>query len=138
MRFRDKPPAAVSLDITPLVDVVFTLVIFFMITTTFSSVSGLKMDLPEAATTEQTRADKQVTITVDRGGQLYLQGESLDEGQLESRLLQAVQGEPNHLIVVQVDKDARFEPVVKVMDTARKLGLTRLAIAATPMVEEGG
>ncbi|MBF0611401.1 MAG: biopolymer transporter ExbD [Magnetococcales bacterium] len=136
MRFRHKPPTPVSLDITPLVDVVFTLVIFFMITTTFSSVSGIKMDLPEASTTEAAKTDKQVTVTVSRAGQFFIQGESVAEDQLEPRLLNAVKGEPNQLIVVQVDKESHFDPVVKVLDTARKLGLTRLAIAAKPTTDK--
>ncbi|NGZ28741.1 MAG: biopolymer transporter ExbD [Magnetococcales bacterium] len=138
MRFRHKPPTPISLDITPLVDVVFTLVIFFMITTTFSSVSGIKMDLPEASTTEAAKSDKQVTVTVTRTGQYFIQGESVLDDQLESRLLNAVKGEPNQLIVVQVDKASQFDPVVKVLDSARKLGLTRLAIAAKPTSEKEG
>lgn len=135
MQFRTRTRKRPTVDITPMVDAVFLLLIFFMVTTTFSSVSGIKLNLPEAKTKEIQEEPKQVLVTVDREGRLFVKGEAVEPADLGKRMLNAVEGNPERVIVIQADRETQHGTVVTILDTARQLGLSRLAIAAKP--EEG-
>ena len=131
MQFTTGRSRRVSLDMTPLIDVVLMLVIFFMLTTTFVLAPGIKVDLPAGHSVQQTREmDKVVIIMKD--GAVYYQDERVDLATLQAALQEAQQQQPTLRVVVKADKNALHGRVVEVMDMAKRIGIARLAIATAP------
>ena len=129
MKLRKKKRSDYLVDITPLVDVVFLMLIFFMVSTSFSVSSSLKLELPSShATTDQTEI-KQVTISINASGQLYVQDEAVTDKDLRKRILNVSHGDPNMRVVLRADADARHKRVVFVLDTLRGLDLVKIGIA---------
>lgn len=135
MNFRPVRPSSTGIDITPLVDVVFLLLIFFMVTTTFDRSAELSVELPEASTEQPEPNPAQVDVTIDAHGQIYVDGRALVNAQVETvrkALAEAAAestGEPPP-IVLSADRKTPHESVVTVMDAARQAGLVRLSFAA--------
>jgi biopolymer transport protein ExbD/biopolymer transport protein TolR len=129
VKLRQKKRSDYLVDITPLVDVVFLMLIFFMVSTSFSVSSSLKLELPSShATTDQTEI-KQVTISINTDGQLYVQDEAVTDKDLRKRILNVSHGDPNMRVVLRADADARHKRVVFVLDTLRGLDLVKVGIA---------
>lgn len=131
MQFTASRPRRVSLDMTPLIDVVLMLVIFFMLTTTFVLAPGIKVDLPKGQAVQQTRETDNVVIIM-KDGAVFYQDERVDLATLQAALQQAQQKQPGLRLVVKADKNALHGRVVEVMDMAKHMGIERLAIATAP------
>ncbi len=131
MQFTTGQSRRVSLDMTPLIDVVLMLVIFFMLTTTFVLAPGIKVDLPKGRSVQRAReADRVVIITKE--GTVYYQDEQMDLATLQAALQQAQREQPSLRVVIKADKNALHGRVVDVMDMAKGMGIERLAIATAP------
>lgn len=134
MNLRTRSRPAVTLDLTPLIDVVFLLLIFFMVSTTFDKQTQLKVDLPEAS--QQVAEDgepDQIKITIDPLGHFYVNDQELVTHDLETlmRALRKVTGDREDLpIIVSSDKNAPFQAAIMVMDAAGQLNLSRLSFVA--------
>jgi len=118
-----------TIDVTPMIDVVFQLVLFFMVSTTFATAPGFEVDLPHASsqTVVQEEGDVQIWMTLD--GAVYVNDVAVDARTLQETLLQRAESNPNTLVVIKADTGVAHGRVVGVMDRARAVGLTRLAIA---------
>lgn len=129
-----------SVELTPLIDVVFLLLIFFMVSTTFIRETQLKIDLPEAAGELQEIEDELIEITVDRVGDYAVNDRLLVNNDLRTlvRALEEVLAEkgPSSRVVVTADANASHQAVVRAMDAAGKVGLTRLSITTQQPAEE--
>ncbi len=117
------------LDVTPMIDIVFQLVLFFMVTTTFISAPGIQVDLPRssAQTVVSDKNDINVWMTVD--GSVFVDDKPVDLPTLKTRLRAAAERDPNTLVIIKADTGVAHGRVVTVMDMARTEGLGRLAIA---------
>ena len=125
---RKRPP--LILDLTPLIDVVFLLLIFFMVSTTFvQDAAGLKVDLPRSDAQDVIRAEEDFSIRVGSDGSIQVGDEGVDLARLQERLVAAARKDPDTMVVLEADKDVDHGRVVQVLDLARELGLTRFAIA---------
>lgn len=131
-RRREEP----RIDLTSLVDVVFLLLIFFMISTTFVEAPGLGIQLPRAGSRRAPEPQKEVTVALSRDGAALLAGRRLDDAALEMLLRQKLAENPKTIFVLQADQAARHGRVVEVMDLARRLGYGSLAIATAPRAEK--
>ncbi len=136
---RTRRPRA-ALDLTPMLDVTFNLILFFVVTTQFASEQqpapdGLQVDLPRAAAAQVLPSEASVDLTVGAEGTVFVDGTSVDRAQLRARLQAAAERDPNTLVVLRADRGVAHGEVVSVMDLARTLGLTRLAIATDPEAE---
>ncbi|WP_293646911.1 ExbD/TolR family protein [Thiolapillus sp.] len=124
----------VLVDMTPLIDVVFLLLIFFMVSTTFDKQTQLKVDLPEAsAQAEENQDQKTIAITIDAKGQFYLDDQELvthDVDTLKRALQKAAADRTDIPVTVTSDKQAPFQAVMMVMDAAGQLGLSHLSFLA--------
>ncbi len=129
-RRRGRQPPFV--DITPLVDVVFLMLIFFMVSTTFETAARLRLDLPSAASQERANTPKQVVISIDKAGRIFVQDEPVPDGRFEDRVLYYTKGDPNVPVLLRADADARHKRVVFVLDHLSRLGLGKVGIAVTP------
>ena len=125
---RPKP----DINITPLVDVVLQLVIFFVVTTTFISVeTGARVNLPSANFSKIEEA-KTITITITENNLLYVDGGLTDWNELPKVLVASLRKDPQAAVVIEADKKVLHGNVVKVMDIARRAGTERMAIATQP------
>jgi len=124
----------ILVDMTPLIDVVFLLLIFFMVSTTFDKQTQLKVDLPQAsARAEESKEAESVAITIDAKGNFYLNDQELvthDVDTLKRALKKAAAGRADIPVTVTSDKQAPFQAVMMVMDAAGQLGLSRLSFLA--------
>ena len=125
-----------KLDITPLVDCVFLLLIFFMVTTVFSTTPGLRVDLPKAAESDMP-PEKDLNIVVSKEGELELNGVPVIMAELPRALEEARATYRSKVLIIKADKKTFHEVVVDVMDAAKGVGIDELAIATEPE-EEGG
>jgi len=119
------------LDIAPLIDVVLLLLIFFMLTSSFITPAGLRVDLPESSVTEPQEKENLI-IVVSREGELYIDDTPVSWEDCRDRLASGLTGSPEMVLILKADRDARHGIVVRVMSLARELGWKRMAIAADP------
>ncbi|MBF0620913.1 MAG: biopolymer transporter ExbD [Magnetococcales bacterium] len=131
MQFRNRPQRDVTLDITPLLDVMFLLVLFFLVTTTFSN-GGIGLKLPEAQTGQHQPIMDRLVISVDQYGRFHFNNQVVNRSRLEKELMNFVRGHPSGTLLVQAHETARHGDVVKVFDFARQAGISRLMIATRP------
>lgn len=128
MRFRravERREAA--FDLMPLIDVVFLLIIFFMLTTSFRTIfQGIKVDLP-TTTTKQERIEQNIIITITKDNVLYLDKARVATSKLVS-LLKKKLGEKKGLVMINADKLVRHGKVVGIMDLAKQAGADRVGI----------
>ena len=125
------------MDVTPLIDIIFQLVLFFMVSTTFVSAPGIEVDLPRSSSDTVLRDTDDLNVWVKSDGSVYVNEEAVDLTGLRNALSDAARSNPSTLIVIKADKDVGHGRVVAVMDAARSRGLTKLAIA-TEIQTDGG
>lgn len=132
MKFRRRLPEELNINITPLIDVVFLLLIFFMVTTTFNRETRLLVNLPEANAEAAESTPTQIEITVSREGSYAINGRVLVNNRLET-LMRGLElesnGDRNLPILLIADADATHQSVVTAMDGIGQSGFTRLNIA---------
>jgi biopolymer transport protein ExbD len=129
-RKREEP----RVELTPMVDVVFLLLIFFMISTTFIDTRGIAVKLPESSAPTLTKAPDEVEVVLSREGAIYLRGETVSPAQLAEQLDSYQAQAAEMTFVLRADEQALHGRVVQVMDIAREAGFGRLAMAT----EKGG
>lgn len=117
-----------QLDIAPLIDVVFLLLIFFMLTSSYIFQPGIKINLPKAVSSEVIQ-EKNLVITVDAKNRIYLSNRSVSLRQLESHLEEAAK--EDRPLLIKADRKASLGNVVQIWDMCREAGLTQINIATT-------
>ena len=130
MRFKDTRDEEPTIGIAPFVDMVFLLLIFFMVTAQFDVVSGIPIQLPKVTgkTFEDNR--EKITLVVDKEGRMVLKGVRLDLKGLDKELRSILKEKGLVSLVLQVDKSVPHGTVVEVMDTAKTAGVHTIIIAA--------
>lgn len=132
MKLRPRRREDPDINMTSLIDVVFLLLLFFLLSTTFDRQSEIRIDLPKASPEQEQAAPDTVTLTIDAAGEFYVNGRHVVNRQLESvkRALRTViaTGEKPPL-VISADATTPHQAVVTAMDAARQLGLVHVAIA---------
>lgn len=134
MNFSRAEEDRLDVNITPLIDVVFLLLIFFMVTTTFNQQAELRVDLPEASSEEQALEIIPIEITIDPSGAYFVNGQSLTKS-TPTALLQALSklvGEDKEKsVIIRADANTPHQAVVTAMDTVSKVGVSKLSIATS-------
>ena len=114
--------------LTSLIDIVFMLLIYFLLTTSFMVDEGIKIKLPQArAAAPQTQ--QEITVYVDREGRVYLENKLVPQDKLFKRLKEMIGGQQDRLVVVKADRSVILNKAVKVMDLAKAAGAARLCLA---------
>ncbi len=116
-------------DLTPMIDVVFQLLIFFVVTTTFLSDTGIPLDLPEAGTGQQESMRPEMSVRIAADGSIRFQGEMVSLADLEQRLQRAREASPQEALTIYGDGRVDLETIVKVMDLARRVKVPGLVLA---------
>ncbi len=122
-----------SPDITPLIDVMFFMLVFFMVFSTIKTEPmGLDVELPRAVT-GTTQTSTSFEVLVDKSGAFYVSGRQVSGAELEQHFIERVRVNPDIFVIVKADKEVRYEHVVKALDHLRGVGGYRLGLA----VEQG-
>lgn len=126
-----KTGRGVIINVTSLIDVMFLLLIFFMVSSTFKNQPAIDLSLPRSATAQDTAVTPTV-VYLTRDGRLFLDDELLDREELDDRLrqLQASTGEDR--IVLRADEHAEHGAVVDLIDLIKESGFRRVSLAAKP------
>ncbi|WP_237064878.1 ExbD/TolR family protein [Microbulbifer guangxiensis] len=131
MQFRRQKREQDGVNLTPLIDVVFLLLIFFMVSTTFTKESHLKLNLPEAAGPQAEAQPLTIEVLINADGSYAVDGRALINKKLatlKSALSEVSAGEYNRPLVITADATAEHQAVVRAMDAAGQLGFVHLSI----------
>ena len=134
MKFSRRARQEVEVNLTPLIDVVFLLLIFFMVSTTFTKETHLSIDLPDSSSQSNRVADLQIEILITREGDFEINGVAL--ANRERRTLRAAigkisEGDTAIPMVITADSATPHQSVITALDVAGQLGFSRLSITTT-------
>jgi biopolymer transport protein ExbD len=130
MKFRRSYQEEPTLGIAPLIDIVFLLLIFFMVTSHFDIASGVRIKLPQVSNVMFDQQDNKATVVIDPSGQSYFKGKKVDMKALGEKLKQLVEEKHMVQLVLQADKETKHGVVVEVMDVAKTAGVSSIVISA--------
>ena len=140
MQLRARPRKTPRVNLTPLIDVVFLLLIFFMVSTTFRDSARIKVELPSIETEEpEDQHPVDLTIQVSANGMMSVNGRELMKPSpllLKRAIADIVMGKRDIPVTVKVDKNAPFQAVMTVMDVAAQLGLEKLTFPGRKLAPE--
>ncbi|MEG4588323.1 biopolymer transporter ExbD [Microcoleus sp. MOSTC5] len=130
MRLPDEPDNIPQINIVPMIDVVFAILTFLIVSSlSLSKSQGLPVNLPKASTSQVQDSPAKVTVTIDAQGKLMVDKKLVNLDQIESRVRQVIGSNPNSLIVLNADKSVYHGNVVEVMDILRRIKGAKLGIA---------
>ncbi|NVK10624.1 MAG: biopolymer transporter ExbD [Gammaproteobacteria bacterium] len=131
MKFARRHRVKEGVNLTPLIDVVFLLLIFFMVTTTFKEDSEFSLELPQASN-EVERIDVDLTVTIQSNGSLFLNGRSVNGGSEQlARAIESLNLDGEVVVTIEADKDATHQMVIDVLDALAQNGFNQVSIATT-------
>lgn len=129
--FDEEPRQRTHIEIIPMIDVMMFLMVFFvMISLNVIPLSGLKTQLPKAQAAQRLELAKHLVITIGGQGEIEIEGKRYQPAGLPTLLRQHMQAHPKLDVVLNGDKTARVEDLVRVMDVVRTVGIQHVAIAA--------
>ncbi|MGD2183690.1 ExbD/TolR family protein [Lusitaniella coriacea] len=130
MQLPNEPESRLEINIVPMIDVIFSILAFFIISTLFLTRSeGLDVNLPKAATA-QAQKSAEITVTIDEEGEISLNRKPLELQALQETIQQEIAPGTEPLVIVNADRSVDHGRVVEVMDRLRQLKGIKLAIAA--------
>ncbi len=125
---KKRPRYEVQSPLISLIDIVFLLLIYFLLTTNFMVDEGIKIKLPQAKAS-QPQTEQTITVYVDREGKSYLNNQEIAMDKLFTRLKEMIGDQEDKLVVVRADRGVILNKAVKVMDIAKAAGAGRLCLA---------
>lgn len=131
MKFRRQKTEDEGINLTPLIDVVFLLLIFFMVSTTFTKETHLSVDLPEAVGEQSSELPEQIEILISTEGSYSVNGQALVNSKIEtlkSAISKTANGNTKVPLVITADAKTPHQAVVQAMDAAGQLGFAQLSI----------
>ncbi|MEH6588155.1 MAG: biopolymer transporter ExbD [Halioglobus sp.] len=131
MKFRRQRLDDVNINLTPLIDVVFLLLIFFMVSTTFTRETQLSVDLPEAEGQVKESSEEEIEILIDEGGTYRVNGQGLVDNRmrtLQAAIYKVSAGDTTMPMIITADAQAAHQDVVRAMDAAGQMGFVHLSI----------
>lgn len=134
MKFRRQPREELELNLTPLIDVVFLLLIFFMVSTTFQKESEISLQLPKASDTADETKTESIEVVINAAGRFYLNDQELvksDAESVQAALHKLTDGNRDIPLTIRADAQTPHQAVVMAMDAAGQLGMLRMSIATS-------
>jgi biopolymer transport protein ExbD len=131
VKFRSRVREEPEINLIPLIDVLLMTLIFLLVTTSFSREARLRLQLPEAVS-ESTLESATLRIAIDAGGQYFINNKQLVNASAEvlrQAMQQAAGSQKDPVIVIQADHKTPLEAVIRVMDSARRLGFSHITFA---------
>lgn len=130
-RRREEP----EITLTPLIDVVFLMLIFFMVSATFLNEADLELSLPEASLDPGERPDSPIELAISAGGDYYVNGNALVNQQretLQRALEQALETTPGAAVIIRADGRTSHQALVRALDAAGRANIENVSIATVP------
>ena len=118
-----------EIDLTPMLDVVFILLIFFIVTSVFVTEAGIEVSKPEASTVEDTSGDL-ILIGVGASGDIWIDGDQIDPRFIRSRFELRLADAPNSAVIIQADQNSNNEQVMLILAAAREANIEDVSISA--------
>lgn len=128
-----------EVNLTPLIDVVFLLLIFFMVSTTFEQQSRIQIELPEATPTPAETEDESLEIVIDAQGRYFIGEQQVVNSELKtlkSAISKAVEGRESLTVIIRADASTPHQAVITALDAASQLGLTQISLATSAIEED--
>jgi biopolymer transport protein ExbD len=133
VNLRQHPRKTPEVDITPLIDVVFLLLIFFMVSTTFDREAQIMIELPEATGEEAKHEKEELDITINTQGIFFVNQQEVINTEIETlkrAIVKAVGDKRNLPVIINADARTPHQAVMTAMDAASQLGLVRMTFSA--------
>lgn len=130
MRFRQKSQNVDTVDVSPLIDMVFILLIFFMVTTTFVKDMQLELNRPTAASASLTSA-KVLRVYIDNSSEIYVDNQSIKLWALQSKLRDLLRTSSEKSVLIVTDTDIPVNVLIDVVDECRMSGAKDVAVSTT-------
>ncbi len=134
MKFKREPREELELNLTPLIDVVFLLLIFFMVSTTFQKESEISLQLPRASDSDVQTPEERIEIVINAAGRYFINDQEVvktDVASLQNALYEVSGGQRDMPLTIRADAQAPHQSVVTAMDAAGQLGMLRMSIATS-------
>lgn len=129
--FKSNLKDQIDIKILPMIDVVFFLLVFFMLFTTFKTTpSGLEINLPQAKSVEQQQEDKTVKINIASSGKIFMNSKLTTKDELKNNIASSVSQSTETVFIIKADEQVAYKQVINVMDLVRQAGGYRLTLAA--------
>ena len=120
-----------QIDLTPMLDVVFIMLIFFIVTANFIKEPGLEVNRPDSDTSE-IQENAAILIAIGGNDEIYMDGRRIDVRQVKANVLKLLADNPQGTVVIQADETASADAIIQVMDGARDAGVFDISLAAEP------
>lgn len=128
MKKRGDDQEAGEIDLTPMLDVVFILLIFFIVTSVFVTEAGIEVNKPQASTAEP-RSQDLILIAISPDGEIWIDGEQIDSRFIRSRFERRLAETPNASVIIQGDENASNEHVMTILEAARDAEIANVSIS---------
>ena len=118
-----------SIDMTPMLDIVFIMLIFFIVTTSFVKEAGIEVNKPDASNaTKQKSAN--IFIAINEDGDVWMDKREVDVERVRANIERMLAEQPTEVVIIQADEKAEHGKVVEVMDQVKAAGISRISVAA--------
>ena len=129
--FQAQPEEEAEINLTPMLDVVFIMLIFFIVTANFIKEPGLEINRPDSDTAE-IQENAAILIAVGANDEVYMDGRRIDVRQVKANVVKMLADNPQGSVVIQADERAVADTIIKVMDGAREAGVNAISLASEP------
>jgi len=129
MRKRRASPESAEIDLTPMLDVTFIMLIFFIVTASFVKESGIEVNRPDAATAEK-KERANILVAISESGQIWIDKRQVDPRALRANIERLAAENPQGAVVIQADEESKNRLLVQVMDAAKLAGVENISLAA--------
>lgn len=118
-----------DINITPLIDIVFIMLIFFIVTATFIKETGIDVNKPDAPTAV-VKEDANILVAIDHDNSIWIDGRQVDISSVRPNIERLHAENPQGSVVIQADKESKTDTLISVMDASRQAGVYNVSIAA--------
>ncbi len=129
-RQRKRAAEEAEINITPMLDIVFIMLIFFIVTTSFTKELGVALDRPSNAPVKERKRSEVIPARIDANGQVFIEGRLVNVGAIRANIVSALARKPDATVVVIADRNADSGYIVTVVDQARVAGAAKVSLAA--------
>lgn len=127
-RYRTVAEDEQSIDLTPMLDVVFIMLIFFIVTASFTRETGIEVNRPDASTAE-SKESASILVAVNNNGEIWIDKRRIDVRSVRANIERLRAENPEGAVVIQADEKATADVIIKVMDAAREAGVDNVSLA---------
>lgn len=132
MRRRNRESDEAEINITPMLDIVFIMLIFFIVTTSFVKEKGIEVSRPSSTPPKEIKKNKgPIVVKIDANGNITMKGRLLDRKAVEANLERAKAEKPDSALIIAAHPDAHTDALVTILDAAEAVGVASVNVATT-------